>query len=506
MTLTRKALLARTGAVVAAGAIAGCGKKDEPKPAPVDLRDWDDVRGLYPLEPGLHHLNAFLLAPHTKPVAAAIARHRAGLDADPGGYLEQHEVVLDDEVAQAAAAHLGARAEEIALTDSTTMGLGLLYGGLRLRDRDEVVTTAHDFYSTHEALRLRGARVRKIRLYREPERASADEIVEAVRRGIGPRTRALALTWVHSGTGVKLPLAEIAAALPERVLLCVDAVHALGVEPPVAGPHFLVAGTHKWLAGPRGTGIIHGRAWEATARDHPPFHSDGSVPGSAHTPGGYHSFEHRWALADAFKLHAKIGPERIQARIHALATRLKDGLADTPGRDAQDAAGPGALGRADLLPARRRGPAHDRRPPALEEGPGQRHALRDALRPLRHGAVQQRGRRRRRARRAARLNYHRLHGLPRHPPAPPARDHRHPRPRARDGAGRAAPRLPDVRGARERQPARRSRRCRGSTTSRSATRCRRPARPPRSASPPCCCSGCRRARTRRAPAPGTTRA
>ena len=331
MTLTRKALLARTGAAVAAGAIAGCGQKDEPKPAPIDLRDWDDVRDLYPLKPGLHHLNAFLLAPHTRPVAAAVARHRAGLDADPGGYLEQHEVVLSDETARAAAAHLGAKAEEIALTDSTTMGLGLLYGGLRLRDRDEVVTTAQDFYSTYEALRLSGARVRRIRLYGEPEAATADQILDAVRRGIGPRTRVLAITWVHSGTGVKLPLAEIAKLVPERVLLCVDAVHALGVEPPVAGPHFLVAGTHKWLAGPRGTGIVWGRAWERTAATIPAFNASGGAPGPAHTPGGYHSFEHRWALADAFKLHAKIGPDRIQARIHSLATRLKDGLADTPG-------------------------------------------------------------------------------------------------------------------------------------------------------------------------------
>jgi selenocysteine lyase/cysteine desulfurase len=327
MTLTRKALLARTGAVVAAGAIAGCGHKA--KPAAPDLRDWDDVRGLYPLKPGYHHLAAFLLSPLTAPVAEAVERHRKGLDEDPGGYLAGHEAALDDAVAQAAARHLGAEPEEIALTDSTTMGLGLLYGGLRLRDRDEVVTTTHDFYSTYEALRLSGARARRIRLYREPAAASKDEILDAVRRGIGPRTRALALTWVHSSTGVKLPLAEIAQALPERVLLCVDAVHALGVEPPVRGPAFLSAGTHKWLAGPRGTGNLHGRAWDEVGAVIPPF--GGRAPGARHTPGGYHSFEHRWALADAFELHAKIGPERIQARIHSLATRLKDGLADTPG-------------------------------------------------------------------------------------------------------------------------------------------------------------------------------
>ena len=48
------------------------------------------------------------------------------------------------------------------------------------------------------------------------------------------------------------------------------------------------------------------------------------------TPGGYHSFEHRWALAQAFRFHAQIGPARIEARIHALAARLKSGLAAIP--------------------------------------------------------------------------------------------------------------------------------------------------------------------------------
>jgi selenocysteine lyase/cysteine desulfurase len=43
------------------------------------------------------------------------------------------------------------------------------------------------------------------------------------------------------------------------------------------------------------------------------------------TPGGYHSFEHRWALADAFKWQS--GLRAVPQRIAALATRCKDGLA-----------------------------------------------------------------------------------------------------------------------------------------------------------------------------------
>ena len=80
------------------------------------------------------------------------------------------------------------------------MGLGLLYTRLALRPQDEVLTTEHDFYATHEALRLSGARVRRVRLYEDSRRASVDEIVTSS-SGRTARTRLVALTWVHSSTG-----------------------------------------------------------------------------------------------------------------------------------------------------------------------------------------------------------------------------------------------------------------------------------------------------------------
>ena len=85
----------------------------------------------------------------------------------------------------------------------------------------------------------------------------------------------LALTWVHSDTGLKLPVRQIADALvpinavrplAARALLCVDGAHGLGVEDATVadlGCDFLVAGTHKWLFGPRGTGLV----WDCTCCD-----------------------------------------------------------------------------------------------------------------------------------------------------------------------------------------------------------------------------------------------
>jgi selenocysteine lyase/cysteine desulfurase len=48
--------------------------------------------------------------------------------------------------------------------------------------------------------------------------------------------------------------------------------------------------------------------------------------GAIMTPGGFHSFEHRWALSEAFRFHQSIGKARVAERIHALNDQLKDGL------------------------------------------------------------------------------------------------------------------------------------------------------------------------------------
>jgi selenocysteine lyase/cysteine desulfurase len=55
---------------------------------------------------------------------------------------------------------------------------------------------------------------------------------------------------------------------------------------------------------------------------------DAVTPGDTFTPGGFHSFEHRWALGEAFRFHQQIGKDRVAARIHDLNSRAKDALAE----------------------------------------------------------------------------------------------------------------------------------------------------------------------------------
>ncbi|CAN5157418.1 hypothetical protein BH23BAC2_BH23BAC2_11350 [soil metagenome] len=112
-------------------------------------------------------------------------------------------------------------------------------------------------------------------------------------------------------------------------------------SPPGSTKYGNIAGTHKWIFGPRGTGIIWGRpeAWKKVSPVIPGFGMSygawlGELPpnavpfGDHMSPGGFHSFEHRWALEEAFKFHMAIGKQRVQDRIHSLNTLAKVALAE----------------------------------------------------------------------------------------------------------------------------------------------------------------------------------
>jgi selenocysteine lyase/cysteine desulfurase len=370
---TRRDFLARTGALAGTAAVGlGCSGDDDTggtrggsgrgdgdgdaARADFDPADWESVRAQFPLTTDLRHFAAFVFASPPRQVVDAISRYREALAVDTHGAIDEF-AGQEEAVRAAAAGYLGADPAEVALTDSTTMGLGLVYSGIELAPGDEVVTTEHDFFATHESLRLRttrdGTEVRRITLYDDPATATADEIVSRFVDGIGDATRIAAVTWVHSGTGVKLPIAQLGAALEglntnrdeaDRVLLCVDGVHGFGLEPVTVEDlrcDFLVSGAHKWLFGPHGTGLVWGRptAWgrldpifASFSRPAPPDDPGApQTPGQLSTPGGYHSFEQRWALDEAFAFHEAIGKDAIASRTSLQATTLKQGLAEIDG-------------------------------------------------------------------------------------------------------------------------------------------------------------------------------
>jgi len=361
--MKRRAFLAGAAAASAAPLLNSC-RAHESASAPAsgaapagvaaDLSDWEQVRRQFPLDYSWVQMAQFLMASHPAAVRAAIETHRRGLDENPALYIEENVGRCEAATRDAAAAYMGCQRDDLAMTDSTTMGLGLFYGGLKLKPGQEILTTKHDHpAATHMSLAHAAARtgapVRRVTLYEKPSEADPDQMAQALAREIRPATRVVAVTWVHSGTGVRTPIARFTQAVAaanrgraeqDRAILCVDGVHGFGVEDETIaslGCDVFAAGSHKWIFGPRGTGVLCATpaAWSMSTPTIPSFdrmwrNGPEMPPAAWMTPGGFHSFEHRWALAEAFKFHQAIGKARVARRIHELNEQCKRGLKQIP--------------------------------------------------------------------------------------------------------------------------------------------------------------------------------
>ena len=129
MSIDRRRFLTRAG--LGAGALApacrsGRGERAAAALAPEGAPpDWSAVRAEFLLSREHIHLALMLLTSHPRPVREAIERHRRGLDENPTEYFEERLFQrAEDEVRAAAAGYTGGGADDIALTDSTTMAPG----------------------------------------------------------------------------------------------------------------------------------------------------------------------------------------------------------------------------------------------------------------------------------------------------------------------------------------------------------------------------------------------
>jgi isopenicillin-N epimerase len=370
MSLSRRRLIVGGTLTAAAGALAPVAGFADRIRVPLTLLSdpgsWQSVREQFDLDPAYIHLGLFFLTSHPRPVRDAIERLRRKIDQNPfltveQGMFEDNMPKFYDAVTAALGRYTGTNPRDLALTGNTTTGLSLIYHGLPLKAGDEILTTDQDHYVHHDSIRLAtersGASWRKIPIFKSYDTMSADEIVDRIRKGIAPRTRAVGITWVHSSTGLRMPVRRVADAIREvnasrsesdRVLLVVDGVHGLGVENPKIselGADLFAAGLHKWIFAPRGTGFVWARpevwatmrplapsfqaldAFVAWTEDHPPR---GPAHGAMFSPGGFHAYEHHWAIPAAIEFHERIGPARITERIHQLNAAMLEGLKRMP--------------------------------------------------------------------------------------------------------------------------------------------------------------------------------
>jgi selenocysteine lyase/cysteine desulfurase len=224
-----------------------------------------DRRPEYGFAPGLTYLNTASLGPTPLSVRARMDAAWVELEQNPvfEAYNDGPLHLQCDHAREQVAVLLGCRSAELLITRSTTDAMNVLASGLRLDAGDHVLLTDQEHeggtYCWTNLARRRGIIVDTIPI--APEDSDPAVIVARFARAITPRTRVVSVSHVVSATGYCMPIPEIAALARAHDILCVvDGAQALGqipVDVKALGCHAYAAPGHKWLMGPKGTGMLY---------------------------------------------------------------------------------------------------------------------------------------------------------------------------------------------------------------------------------------------------------
>lgn len=148
--------------------------------------------------------------------------------------------------------------ENIALLKSTSEAISFVASGLEWNQGDNVVISNMEFPSNRipwEAQQHQGVEVRVADL------SNTDQPEQALLDLVDDRTRVLAISSVQYGTGLRIDLQKLGAALANSsALFCIDAIQSLGItdlDAEQCHADFVMADGHKWMMGPEGIALFY---------------------------------------------------------------------------------------------------------------------------------------------------------------------------------------------------------------------------------------------------------
>ena len=290
---------------------------------------YEEARAAFPVLERFAYLNAGSLGPLSRATIDAMdARNRFDHDHGRGGKAwVESMLALRVRVREQLAATIGAPADRVALTSSTTDGCNIVVAGFGLSHDDEVVTTNSEHPGLLLPLHASGAQVRVAEVTTRPTSEALDAILELVT----PRTRMLALSHVPWTTGQVMPVNELKSETGLPIL--VDGAQSVGAIPVDVGElDFYTVSCQKWLCGPEPTGALYVRDPESLRVALPSYFSQRQIErdGTFVPQEGALRFDFGWLATPALAgLEAALegAPEWRFERARELAVHCRDALA-----------------------------------------------------------------------------------------------------------------------------------------------------------------------------------
>ncbi len=299
-------------------------------------RYWAELRRQWLLAPERINLNCGSVGCTPLPVLRAMMDHI--LQAEeyreaPYPWFGYEENTRLRELRDALSAFIGCKRDELALVRNATEANNVVCNGLDLKAGDDALLTDQEHPGGRCCWEQKSARygvkLNYVTLPKPP--ASQEQIVDLFAKGLTPRTRIIVFSHITTVTGVVLPVKEICAMARARgVLTHVDGAHAIGQLPldlHDLGCDFYAGSPHKWLMAPKGTGFLYvreenlERLWVNIASGE---WQNYGLKAYRFSNLGTSNLSVMVGLKAALEFVKTIGPQRIYARIHDLATRVRD--------------------------------------------------------------------------------------------------------------------------------------------------------------------------------------
>jgi len=162
-----------------------------------------------------------------------------------------------------AARFLGCDIGEMLITTSTTNGMNAIAQGLRLKAGDRILTTDQEhgggLLCWNYFAKYYGVIIDMIVI--PPGENNAESILNRIKDTIKKETKLISVSHIFSSTGLRMPIAEISSLARSKGILCIvdgaQAAGAIQVNVKELGCHVYATSGHKWLMGPKGTGLLY---------------------------------------------------------------------------------------------------------------------------------------------------------------------------------------------------------------------------------------------------------
>jgi selenocysteine lyase/cysteine desulfurase len=294
----------------------------------------ENLKSEYLFADGITYLNTGTLGPCRRDTIEASTKAWEELETLPlKFYPSLGAKELAEKTRTTAAKFLGCDLSEVMITTSTTNGMNAVAQGLRLKAGDRVLVSDQEhgggLFCWKYLEKYHGVKLDTVPIPQDEH--NADAILDRFKKGITKKTKLISVSHVFSSTGLRMPVAEISALARSNGILCIvdgaQAAGAIKVNLKELGCHAYATSGHKWLMGPKGTGVLYiSKDAQSNIR---PMQFEESY--NTYTDGnGVVNLACILGLAKAIEYLEYVGIDKVESHNMSIRNRLYESLRKVP--------------------------------------------------------------------------------------------------------------------------------------------------------------------------------